>query len=183
MEAHPQKGFTLMELIAALTVAAVLLLLAIPSLSTLIMNKRITTQTNDFIAVLALARSEALKRVARVTVCKSANGTACAGSGGWEQGWIVFADTDNDATVDNGEAILQVHSALEGGSTLRGNTNVASYISFVASGTARLTSGAFQSGALVLCDERGAGEHARGIGISVTGRSRVEYTAPVSCSP
>ena len=180
---HAQKGFTLIEFFIALGVAAILLTLAIPSFSTLTMNKRITTQTNDFIASLALARAEALKRVRRVTVCPSANGTSCAGSGDWEQGWIVFANLDDDATVDNGEAILQVNSALEGGNTLRGSANVAGYISFVASGSARLIGGAFQSGTLVVCDERGPGDHARAISLSVTGRSRVEYTAPDTCSP
>jgi type IV fimbrial biogenesis protein FimT len=183
MKTGVHKGFTLIEFTITLAVAAVLLSLAMPSFRTLTMNKRITTQTNEFIASLALARAEALKRVDRVTVCKSANGTACTGSGGWEQGWIVFAELDDDATVDNGEAILLVRSALEGGNTLQGSTNVANYISFVASGSPRLTSGAFQSGTLVVCDERGAGEYARAINVSVTGRSRVEYTPPDSCEP
>ena len=183
MRTHTQKGFTVIELMIALAVAAVLLLLAIPSFRTLTMDKRITTQTNDFISTLVLARAEALKRVSRVTVCKSVNGTACAGSGGWEQGWIVFADADDDAIVDNGEAILQVRSTMDGDNTLLGSTNVANYISFVASGSPKLTSGAFQSGTLVVCDERGAGEDARAINISVTGRSRVEFTAPATCSP
>jgi type IV fimbrial biogenesis protein FimT len=183
MNRHIQKGFTLIELFIALSVAAILLTLAMPSFSTLTMNKRITTQTNDFIVSLALARAEALKRVRRVTVCPSANGSSCAGSADWEQGWIVFANLDDDATVDSGEVILQAHSALDGGNTLRGSANVASYISFLSSGSARLIGGAFQSGTLVLCDERGAGDHARAINLSVTGRSRVEYTAPDTCAP
>ena len=78
MNAEAQKGFTLIEFIIALAVAAVLLTLAVPTFGTVTMNKRITAQTNDFISTLALARAEALKRVSRVTVCRSANGTACA---------------------------------------------------------------------------------------------------------
>jgi type IV fimbrial biogenesis protein FimT len=183
MNAGAQKGFTLIEFIMALAVAAVLLTLAVPTFGTVTMNKRITAQTNDFISTLALARAEALKRVSRVTVCRSANGTACAVSGGWEQGWIVFADDDNDATRDNGEDILRFRSALEGGNTLRGSSNVANYISYVASGTTKLTSGGLQAGTLALCDERGAGENARAITINATGRARVEYTGPVACMP
>lgn len=183
MNRHTQKGFTLIEFFIALGVAAILLTLAIPSFSTLTMNKRITTQTNDFIASLALARAEALKRVQRVTVCPSTTGTSCATSADWEQGWIVFVNLDDDATVDDGETVLQVNGALEGGNTLRGSANVAGYISYVASGSARLIGGAFQSGTLVVCDKRGPGVHARAISLSVTGRSRVEYTALDTCSP
>ena len=183
MKEVAQKGFTIVELIIGLSVAAILLSLAVPSFSTLVMNNRITTQANEFISSLALARSQALKRVSRVTVCGSADGASCAGSGGWQQGWIVFADDDNDAAVDGGEEILRVYSALEGGNTLVGNTNVANYISYVASGSTRLTGGAFQTGTLVLCDSRGAGPHARAINVSVTGRSRVEDTSPVTCTP
>lgn len=183
MNKGAHKGFTFIELVTTLAVGAILLTIAMPTFTTLMMDKRITTQTNDFISTLMLARAESLKRVSRVTVCKSSNGTACTGSGGWEQGWIVFADADNDATVDNGEAILQVRSTLDGNNTLRGTANVDDYISFVSSGSPRLTNGAFQSGTLVICDERGAGEDARAVNVSVTGRSRVENTAPDSCSP
>jgi type IV fimbrial biogenesis protein FimT len=183
MTAHPQKGFTLIEAILTLAVAGVLLSLAVPSFSAMSKNNRISSQTNDFISSLSLARSQALARVSRVTVCRSSNGTACAGSGGWEQGWIVFADDDNDATVDNSEEILRVYSALDGNNTLRGSTNVAAYISYVSGGTTRLTNGTFQSGSVVLCDDRGAGAYAREINVSVTGRSRVESSAPVSCNP
>lgn len=187
MQERAQKGFSLIEVIIATAVAAILLSLAIPSFATLNMNRRVTTQTNDFLSSLVLARSQALKRVARVTVCRSADGTACSGSGGWEQGWIVFADTNNNTQVSSGqtppEDILLVRSALDGGNTLRGSSGVASYISYVATGTTQLTGGGFQTGTLVLCDDRGVGEHARAINISVTGRSRVETSAPDSCAP
>ncbi len=185
MKQHAQTGFSLIELIMASAVAVILLSLATPSFTTLTMNKRITTQANDFISTLVLARSQALKRVSRVTVCSSANGTACAGSGGWEQGWIVFVDTNNNGQVNGGqtppEDILQVHAAMDGGNTLRGDSNVDAYISYVASGFTKLTGGGFQAGTLVLCDDRGSGVTARTINISVTGRSRVEETA-VTCA-
>lgn len=178
-----QRGFTLVEFLITVSVAALLVTLAVPSFSAMMMNQRVTTQTNDFISTLALARAEALKRVSRVTVCRSSTGNACAASGGWEQGWIVFADDDNDVTLDNGEEILMVRSTLEGSNTLRGSTNVAGNISYVASGTARLPGGGAQVGTLSLCDERGAGEHARTIAISATGRVRMESADPATCEP
>jgi type IV fimbrial biogenesis protein FimT len=184
MNNRVHKGFTLIELLIFVLVAAILLGLAVPSFVTLTKNKRVTTNTNEFISTLALARSEALKRVSRVTVCKSSNGTSCSGTGGWEQGWVVFNDPDNDATVDSGtETVLKYVSALSTGTTLRGTTNVASYISYVSSGQTKLTNGTFQSGSIILCDDRGAGEHARNINLAVTGRTRVETTDPTDCTP
>jgi type IV fimbrial biogenesis protein FimT len=180
MKEHAQTGFSLIELLIASAIVVILLSLAVPSFTTLTMNKRMTTQANEFISTLALARSQALKRVTRVTVCSS-TGISCTGSGGWEQGWIVFVDSNNNAQVNDGEDILQVQSALDGGNTLRGSTNVANYISYVAGGTTKLTSGGFQAGTFALCDDRGSGVNAQTIKISVTGRSRVEETT-VTCA-
>ncbi len=181
MKQHAQTGFTVTELAMATVIVAILLALAIPSLTTLTKNKRITTQANDFISTLVLARSQALKRVSRVTVCISANGAVCIGTGGWEQGWIVFVDTNNNAQVNGGEEILQFNSTLDGGNTLRGSPNVDTYISYVASGFTKLTGDGFQAGTVALCDDRGSGVNARTINISITGRSRVEETA-VTCA-
>lgn len=184
MNNRAHKGFTLIELLIFVLVAAILLGLAVPSFVTLTKNKRVTTNTNEFVSTLALARSEALKRVARVTVCKSANGTSCTTSGGWEQGWIVFNDLDNDAAVDGGsETVLKYVSALSTGTTLRGTSNVANYISYVSGGQTKLINLTFQSGSIILCDDRGAGPHARNINLAVTGRTRIETTDPTNCTP
>lgn len=184
-----RKGFTLVEVLITLVVAAILLGLATPTITTLTRNKMITTQANELVSSLALARSEALKRVSRVTVCKSADGSSCTNTGSWDQGWIVFNDSDNDAQVGSStgvgtsQQIIKVYSALDGGNTLTGSTNVANYVSYVSSGHSKLIDGTFQAGSLVLCDDRGAGEHAREITVNITGRVRVESDAPASCAP
>jgi type IV fimbrial biogenesis protein FimT len=183
MTLSANKGMTLVDLIIGLAVATIVLSFALPSFSTLSMNNQITTNTNDFISSLAVARSEALKRVGRVTVCKSADGASCTGSGGWEQGWIIFPDADNDAARDAGEDVLRYHQALAHQNTLRGSTSVADYISYDSRGVTRDKNGAFQAGVLVLCDERGPGEHARAIAVNVAGRVRVDDGDPASCTP
>jgi type IV fimbrial biogenesis protein FimT len=164
----------------SIVVAAVLLALASPSFVEFTKNRRITAQANEFVSTLSLARSEALKRVSRVTVCASSNGTSC--TGGWNQGYLVFNDDNNNGSVDGGESILKVVSALAGANTLNGITGtVASYVSYVSSGHSKLTSGAFQSGSIALCDDRGV-SHGRAITVNVTGRVRVESTEPTSCA-
>lgn len=175
-----QKGFTLIEMMIVLVIAVIFIVAAVSSFSELIKNKRMTTQANDFTLALMLARSEAMKRTAPVTVCKSSNGTSCITSDGWEQGWIVFVDPNYDATVATTTDIIRVHSSLDGDNTLRGAGNVASYVMYTPTGVSRLTGGGAQAGTLVLCDDRGTGDHTRSIIISATGRARV-FVGSGSC--
>ena len=67
----------MIELIVTMVVAAIVLTLGVPSFRELINNNRLTSGANEFVTALNLARSEAIKRSVRVTVCKSADGTTC----------------------------------------------------------------------------------------------------------
>ncbi len=84
------RGFTLLELLVTIAVAAIILSYGVPSFMDVVRNGRAATNANDFVTALAIARSEAVKRGARVTVCASNDQATC--SGDWEDGWIVFAD-------------------------------------------------------------------------------------------
>lgn len=131
---------------------SILLAIAVPSYQFFITNNQIATQTNEFVTALMLARSEAVKRGSRVTVCRSANQSSCAtAAGDWSRGWLVFVDNDSDGTVDTGEPILQAHSALTSGLGLTGNTLVSDYVSYIASGAAQQNNGALQTGTLTMC--------------------------------
>jgi len=139
-------GFSMVELIVVLAVIGILLSIAVPPFRDFLRNNQLASISHEFVASTNLARSEAVRRGGRVTLCRSATGAACAGSGNWDQGWIVFADPDNDATVDAGEEVLQVHRAVQGGSTLVGNINVVSRITFDAQGRPG------QAGTVTLCN-------------------------------
>lgn len=173
---YGQPGFTLIELLVALSIAAILMTVAIPNFQVFVLNGRISAQANDFMAALGLARSEAVKRATRVSICKSANSTACATSGNWEQGWIVFVDGGTAGTVDGTDSVLQVHGALEGNSTFVGNTNVASFIAYGASGYGTL------AGTITLCPPSPAAVVGRDITIANTGRARVQKPPAVACT-
>lgn len=159
-------GFTLVELIVVIGLVAILASMAAPAFRTTILNNRLATQINDFVSSLQMARSEAIKTGANVVVCTSANGATCSGAPGWQQGWIVFVDTNGDNAVSAGERLINVGSALDGNNTLTGNANVATMVRFDSRGFSR----GF-NGTLAACDERGA-SFARGVVISNTGRVR-----------
>jgi len=86
-------GMTLIEVLVVLTIASVLLVIAVPSLQNTILMNRGDTASNQFAAVLSMARSEAVKQGATVWICPAAAALPCPpGSGAitdWTGGWKV----------------------------------------------------------------------------------------------
>lgn len=175
-----RRGFTLIELLVAMAVAAIVLAVGVPSFRTAIVSNRLTSATNDLVGTLAQARSEAIRRGTRVTVCISSNGTSCATTGNWEQGWISFVDVTRSGTtaaVDTGgttpDIIFAVTQRGASSTTIQGTADVAQYVSFSSDGTARRMSGAPQAGTLRSCEPSTAltnANRAREIEISAVGR-------------
>jgi type IV fimbrial biogenesis protein FimT len=165
-----EAGLTLVELLVALAVAAVLLGIGMPAFGGLIQDTRLTTTTNRLVSALHLARSEAVRHNARVTLCNSADGTYCAEAGGWNQGWIVFLDTGATGTRADDDPLLAVGDAAVDGVIITGNSPVERYVSYIGLGATRRANGALQMGTITLC----AGESGRQIVINRTGRARVQ---------
>ena len=171
---HYQKGFTLIEVLLTTSIAAIVLSIAAPNFTTLIKNTRMTSAVNEFVGVLFLSRSEAIKRGKTVTLCKSSNGTTCSTVGSWEQGWIVFEDKNNDAVIDVGEDVIRINEGFEASNamTMVGNSaNVSSRISYLPTG--RITNFGIGGTTVVLCDGR-SGDVGKNVVISRTGRFRID---------
>jgi len=179
-----QRGVTLIELMIGITITGVLLAIGVPSFQSSIASSRVTTTNNDFVSAMALARSEAIRRGTRITVCKSANGTGCTTAGNWAQGWIVFVDTTRsatDAAVDTGEVIVSRAQASSAGIVIAGEAAVANFISFSADGTARNMAGAAQQGRIRVCNTSGALDNARRApDITLAGTGRLTTATPAS---
>lgn len=77
------RGFTLIELMVVVVIAAVLLAIGVPSFKSFIAGQRVKAATSEFAAAAVFARSEAVKRNAEVGVV--------AATTGWKDGWSVTA--------------------------------------------------------------------------------------------
>lgn len=116
------SGFTLIELMTVLAIVGTLAMLAAPAMSTFIQSNRLATTTNDFVAALNLARSEAVKRGVSTGVCKSNDGLQCTAAGTWSSGWIVFLDPDNNGPWTASDSMVRAYEALPSGTAIAAST-------------------------------------------------------------
>ena len=165
------RGFTLVELLVTLAIGTILLAIAIPGYAFLANAGRLTAVTNDLVTTLHFARSEAIKRGIRVTVCKTSNAVAlpptCDATASWQQGWLVFADGGMRGVIDPGDILLWVHDSAHTTVDIT-SYNYDRYISYLPSGGSRGSSG-LANGTIRICvtDSR------RDIIINITGRPRL----------
>ena len=167
--AQSLRGFTLVELMVVLIILAVLLTIALPSFSVLSLRTKLKSYANEVVTSAYLARSEAIKRNAPVRLCISSDGSSCAESGDWEQGWVV---------MDPNETVIRYQKELASGIKLFGQSSVHT-MTFQPSGAGVIMTppGSITQRFLTLCQqlpEEGLEE--RKITISAGGKPRVETT-------
>ncbi|WP_379653625.1 GspH/FimT family pseudopilin [Pseudoxanthomonas sp. UC19_8] len=114
------RGFTLLELMVTVAVMAILAAIAFPSFQNTIRSTRVATASNQVLAAIALARTEAIKSRA-AGLCPSANATSC--SGNWSDGWLVWQDLDRNGNLDGTEPIVSYSSKPSGITVTGGEAN------------------------------------------------------------
>jgi len=99
-------GFSLIELMVTIAIVAILLAVAFPSFEGSLRSNRVATATNELMASLSLARSEAIRNPTGAALCTSTNGTACGGD--WNDGWMVWIDLPpTNGVPDAGERVVR----------------------------------------------------------------------------
>jgi len=165
------RGLTLVELLAALAVAAVLLGMALPAMRHLVDQQRAAAAINQVAGAVNFARASAIEGRRTVSLCPSPArepDAYCAGRDEWPIGMLVFSDGNGNGRRDAGEATLRRLPALPPGATLRWRSfRNRSYLQFLPSG---LTP--WQNGHFLLCLRDDDPRLARMLVVNAAGRLR-----------
>ncbi|MES9887386.1 MAG: GspH/FimT family pseudopilin [Candidatus Sedimenticola sp. 6PFRAG1] len=166
------EGVTLVELIVTLSVAIILVSVAVPGFKTLTAKNRINSAVNGLVSGLHLARSEAVNRAKRVTLCPSSDGTSCLDNIEWQGGYVIFVDEDEDREFDADEQpiryVQKLHSTLliRSASSQNGRRKISYFPTGISGG---------QMSTFTFCDRQNNADPLAVI-ISNTGRPRLSTT-------
>lgn len=149
---NKNPGFTLIELMITLVVAAILLAWGVPSFQRFMERTTLTSETNTWVGVVNHARNEAITRGERVTVCRSLNPDACQGDSNcdcgvteapgsapnYHSGYLVFTSTGNPQAINFrpglGNELIRTGRTQTDRITVRGNQEANNAFSFMPSG-------------------------------------------------
>src|SRR5580693_2093144 len=94
-----QTGFTMVELLMTIAIAAIVAMIAIPSFQYITNSNRVAAEVNGLLGDLQFARAEAINTGQDVTVCLSAGGQTCDTTANtWQTGWIVYLNPTGTGT-------------------------------------------------------------------------------------
>lgn len=166
------RGFSLIEVLVVMAIAAVLLGVGVPNLQQYIITSRLASASNEFFTALNVARSEAVRRGAQVVLVTN----GAANSRDWTPGWTMFVDTDRDSALSAGEEVIRVGAALEAPMTMFGSANFGTSVGFDTSGRLTNAGGTFVicNGTALVADGQA---RSRAVILNSAGRARVAFDA------
>lgn len=164
-----QCGLTLIELMAAMLILAVLAVLAAPSFSRTLFSFRQRAAVQSLLVAFQFARVEAVTRQQAVTLCPLGVGPEICGTD-YATGWQVFVDPDRDQRLEHGESLLRRFPALADGlvvSNRAGTRTALEPVTWYPDGSAR------RNLTLQVCRTGGVGKDAFSVVLNLVGRPRV----------
>ena len=168
---NTQHGFTLAEMMATLSIAAITASLAVPTMKTLTANGQRLAGANELVSTLHAARNTAITRNVQVTICPSSDAEQC-NDAQWRDGWIYFVDQNQDRHVDTDETILGSAQGIANATIL--SPDFEQFIAFRPNGHIMGDTTAHNSGEMLLCDNRGP-EFSRSLILHVGGKPQLIF--------
>ena len=176
---HSARGFTLIELMTVLVIAAIVITIGLPDMREFVADQRVRTVTSDIMAEIAFARVKAIEHSRRVF--SERTGVS------WSQGWRIYVDLNNNGSYNAGEE-LKVFDGFPPGNMYVCSTvgDFAANVIFRPDGRVVRTSAAGANDGIFVVDLMADGVLAnnkiRGVLFGVSGRAtivRMNGTAPL----
>lgn len=108
---RPASGFSLIEAATVTAIAAIGLVVGVPSYQGMVERQRTSSAMHLLTAHMASARSTAISYRIPTVVCPSDRAGGCRSDGDWSQGWLMFFDKDGNRRPDAREDILRDENA------------------------------------------------------------------------
>jgi type IV fimbrial biogenesis protein FimT len=172
-------GFTLLEFLVVMVVVGVLVAMAAPPVSGMRARHQLQAQAEGMLNSLVLARSEAIRRQQRVTLCPRKRDNACDATAPWQNGWLVFVDANDNAQRETGEALLEVHGDVPPSVRVGVTSTVKGYFSYGSEGRSQSTGGAFMAGTWRFC--QASAPEGWQVVSNALGKPRIEKYTPQAC--
>ena len=165
------QGFTLIELMVVLALAAIIATFAAPSFQSSMARQKLNLAASDLLVSATQARSEAIKNNRPAIV------QPVTSDSDWSQGWRIYVDMDNSKTYNEGDFLVTtVPAAASSVKLYETPTLDPNFIGFDANGFA-LGSNA---GRIVFSLSILGSAYRKGVVIARTGRARICTTQPGS---
>ena len=161
-EISKQTGLTLLEMLVAVAVLAIILTTVAPGIQNILIKNRITADLNNLSAVAQRARFTAVDEQTNVVLCPTANYTACTNN--WRDAKMVFIDVNGNSTRDNNEELIVASDPLNAANTVYG---ISGSLVFNEQG------GIDNAATITLCPNGGDTDYASALLLSLYGRISV----------
>ncbi len=134
--AHPtcSNGFSLVELLASVSIVGILLTLGVPAFARFAAEAELRAQSSALSVALARGRLRAVETAGMVTVCPSGDATTCQPGTDWSAGWLVFDDAQRLGQPGAARGVLEA-SVLDPSRLLLTSTSGRRTVRFRADGT------------------------------------------------
>lgn len=171
---HHVSGFTLLDLVTAMTIFAILMGIVIPTLKNAVARAHAASTRSAITTTLFDALRHATVLGREIVVCP-ASASQCAGGTDWSLGWIAFIDADGNRLRSPDEQIVRRQEKLPAGVRLHGTVGRQRivYQPNGGNGGSNVT--------FTLCDRRGP-KHALALILSNGGRLRSDRPAPAAAA-
>lgn len=172
-----QRGISLIELLIALAIAAVLLGLSLPSFASFTARSNVVASHHLLMASFAAAREAAIVERSATVLCPGDAATGCRSDGIWDSGWVLFVDRNADGKLGGADTLIRAESAPGNDLAIRSSKH-RSRVTFQRNGMAQGSNLTVK-----VCDA--AGVALGGLVTSNTGRTRAstdkEVAAMAAC--